>query len=183
MRIIAGRFKGIKIHVPGKRGVRPTTERVREALFSTLGDTVQNSHVLELFAGSGAFGFEALSRGAETVVFVDTDRKLTQALSQTAALLRVEQQVQILNMDVFKALSKLSGKKVIFDIVFCDPPYGQDWIRKLLSIPWLTDIIDSEGSLILEFESKLPDCEFPAGFETRFTKKYGDTTVRILKKK
>ena len=108
---------------------------------------------------------------------------MTDALSQTAALLGVEQHVQIFNIDVLKALSKLCVKDVTFDIVFCDPPYGQGWIQKLLSTPWLMDLTDSGGLLVLEYGSRAPIVEFPACFETRFSKEYGDTAVRILKKK
>ena len=183
MRIIAGRFKGNRIHVTGKRGVRPTTERVREALFSSLGDTVAGSRVLELFAGSGAYGFEALSRGAESVLFVEKDRKQAPALQRTAISLGVEDAVQILVLDAFKALSKLCVSDEKFDIVFCDPPYRQELVIKLLSTPWLTDLLTSDGVLILEAEAGLTELEIPAGLTNRFAKKYGDTAIRILQKK
>ncbi len=104
MRIIAGRFKGLRLPSPRKQGVRPTTDRVREALFSTLGHEVEDSRVLDLFAGTGAFGFEALSRGAASVVFVDDDRQVTHTLITTCDALRVVDQVRILTMSADQAV-------------------------------------------------------------------------------
>ena len=89
MRIIAGRFKGLRLPSPRTQSVRPTTDRVREALFSSLGSAVEGARVLDLFAGTGAFGFEALSRGATSVAFVDDDRQLTHTLIETCDVLEI----------------------------------------------------------------------------------------------
>ena len=101
MRIISGRFRGRRL--PSLRGgtVRPTTERVREAVFSTIGTAIEAAQVLDLFAGTGAFGFEALSRGASRVVFVDKNRKVAGIIAETAGILGVKDQVKIVVMEAF----------------------------------------------------------------------------------
>ena len=144
MRIIAGRFKGVRLPSPRNKSVRPTTDRVREALFSALGDAVQDSRVLDLFAGTGAFGFEAVSRGAESVVFVDQDRLVTKLLSQTAGSLNVQDRVVILTLTASQAIAKLAGLGRKFGIVFLDPPYETDWIQRVVSTPAFLELLEPE---------------------------------------
>jgi len=181
MRIIAGRFKGLRLPSPRKQGVRPTTDRVREALFSTLGPAVEGSRVLDLFAGTGAFGFEALSRGAASVVFVDDDRQVTHTLIKTCDALRVEDQVRILTMSADQAVRKLADSGDKFTIVFLDPPYGTEWVPKVVCNPVFADLFTSDGLLIIEREEKAPELAIPAGFSQEFGRKYGGTLVEIFR--
>ncbi len=183
MRIIAGRFKGTRLPSPKRKGLRPTSERVREAVFSTLGSTVVGCRVLELFAGTGAFGFEAISRGAASVVFVEEDGKSAETLARTTQSLRLHDEVRILNMDALDAVSQIHGRGSKFDIVFCDPPYSEEWIPRLLSAEQLLDLIEPGGLLILEGEARASHVEAPMNFETTFLRVYGDTRIQILQRR
>ena len=119
MRVIAGSAGGIQLHVP-KRGVRPTMDRVKAAIFSSLGNAVIDAHVLDLFAGSGALGIEALSRGAASVFFVDEDRQSIAAIEKNLGKARFQARVR--EQDVFEFLKRFSSSER-FEIIFADPPY------------------------------------------------------------
>jgi 16S rRNA (guanine966-N2)-methyltransferase len=122
VRIIAGEHRGRRIAVPARPGVRPTPDRVRETLFNWLGQRLDGLTCLDLFAGSGALGFEAASRGAVRVVLVEQDREAFQALLRTKELLRMSQ-AEIVHEDAFAYLRRASGE---FDLVFLDPPFRQN---------------------------------------------------------
>lgn len=179
MRIIAGRFKGIRIPSPRKGNVRPTTDRVREALFSILGSAVDRANVLDLFAGTGTFGFEALSRGASSVVFVDHDRDIARILGATAKALGIEGQVRILNLPVSKAAKHLREAGNQFGIVFLDPPYGEQVVPKLFAGPDLPSLLEPEGLLVVESEANAPECAAPSALRRSFSRRYGDTLIEI----
>jgi 16S rRNA (guanine966-N2)-methyltransferase len=181
MRIITGRFKGLRLPSPRNKGVRPTTDRVREALFSTLGHEVEGSQVLDLFAGTGAFGFEALSRGAASVVFVDDDRQVTHTLLNTCDAFRVVDQVRILTMSADQAVTKLADSGDKFTIVFLDPPYGTEWVPKVVCNPLFADLFATDGLLIIERDEKAPKLAISAGFAKEFSRKYGGTVVEIFR--
>ena len=121
MRVIAGSAGGIQLNVPS-RGVRPTMDRVKEAIFSSLGEAVIGARVLDLFAGSGALGIEALSRGATSVLFVDEDRQSTMAIEKNLA--KTKFRARVTGQDVFKFLKRYSSTEN-FGIIFADPPYEQ----------------------------------------------------------
>jgi len=122
VRIIAGEHRGRRIAVPARPGVRPTPDRVRETLFNWLGQRLDGLTCLDLFAGSGALGFEAASRGALRVVLVEQDREAFQALLRTQELLRTTQ-AEIVHEDAFAYLRRARGE---FDLVFLDPPFRQN---------------------------------------------------------
>ena len=117
MRVVAGEFKGRRLHTARGTRTRPTADRVREALFSMLGD-VSGASVLDLYAGSGALGIEALSRGAESAVFVERDRAALAALERNLDAIGARADVR--RQDVARFLARPEGT---FDLVFCDPPY------------------------------------------------------------
>lgn len=136
LRIIAGRWRGVPISFPEHSAIRPTPDRVRETIFNWLQPVVLNARCLDLFAGSGALGFEALSRGAAHVVFVDRDREITRHIEQSAAKLRAS----ALTIATADALEFLSGDAQPFDVVFVDPPYAADIVRTVcerLAQGWL----------------------------------------------
>ena len=131
MRIVGGKFRGRKIPVPQK-GVRPTSERVREAVMSILGNDWSGRRVLDCFAGSGAMGFEALSRGAQHVHFVDSSAAVCRHLSKVSELLKVETLVKVQKANAAEALNSLAARGQHFDILFFDPPYGQQLLDTVL---------------------------------------------------
>ena len=123
MRIIAGKFKSRTIITPSGSATRPTTDRARESLFNVLNNLIsfEDSCVLDLFAGSGALGFEALSRGAKSATFVERDRKAIAAIKANSAALEVASDIEIVAADVYTYLAKQSHRK--FDIILADAPY------------------------------------------------------------
>ena len=151
MRVIAGSAGGIRLAVP-KRGVRPTMDRVKAAIFSSLGDAVAGARVLDLFAGSGALGIEALSRGASFAMFVEEDRQSAEMIERNLAKTKLKGRVR--QEDVFDFLRHISGAET-FQIIFADPPYektkhGDSYTEKLVTNEVLPRLLDSSGVFVLE---------------------------------
>ena len=180
MRVIAGSAGGLRLAAP-KRGVRPTMDRVKAAIFSSLGDTVIGARVLDLFAGSGALGIEALSRGAASVLFVEEDRQSIAAIKKNLA--KVNLTGRIRQENVFDFLRRSAGMEN-FQIIFADPPYeqtkpGERYTEKLLSNEVLPQLLDSDGVFVLE---KRPNELIPAInlWDVVRARKYGATEVLFL---
>lgn len=150
LRIIGGEWRGRRIRFPGTGGIRPTPDRVRETLFNWLAPVIEGSRCLDLFAGSGALGLEALSRGAKAVTFIERDRLASAQLRETAALL-AGNRAKVINAD---ALTWLGGTPTLHDIVFLDPPFDSavlaDCMRTLETLGWLAP----EASIYLEMPAK-----------------------------
>jgi 16S rRNA (guanine966-N2)-methyltransferase len=180
MRVIAGRAGGARLLVP-KTGTRPTMDRVKAAIFSSLGELVIGAQVLDLFAGSGALGIEALSRGAAGAVFVDEDRQSIAVIEKNLAKTHFEGRVYQENVFTFL---KRSSSTATFRIIFADPPYeemnsGEAFTDKLLVNENLPRLIDRDGVFVLE---KRPDEHFPELKCWRLLrqKAYGATEVLFL---
>ena len=158
MRVIAGTAGRLRIEAP-KSLARPSTDRLREALFSILGTRVTDARVLDLFAGSGALGIEALSRGAQSALFVDSDRLASKAIDRNLQHTRLDDRGRILQRDAMQALKGLRGP---FDLVFADPPYftgGErevDHGRTLLACESLVALMAEDGVLVLETGNREP---------------------------
>jgi len=177
MRVIAGSAGGIQLEVP-KCGVRPTMDRVKAAIFSSLANKVIGARVLDLFAGSGALGIEALSRGAATVLFVDEGRRAMETIQRNLAKTRSEAETR--QQEVFEFLRRAIslGK---FDIIFADPPYqqtkqGERFTDKLLVNESLPLLLEQDGVFILE---KRPGETIPESpvWKLVHRRKYGATEV------
>ena len=132
MRIIAGEFRGRTLRPPGDRRTRPTADRVREAWFNILGDRLSGATVVDLFAGSGALGLEALSRGACCVDFVEFGKSAVAALRANVTTLDADERVRVHRVDALRFVNRLD--EGAFDIAFADPPYGEDHGRELIRI-------------------------------------------------
>ena len=180
MRIIAGRFKGHRLPSPRAGGVRPTSERVREAVFSALGTDIYGARVLDLFVGTGAFGFEALSRGASEVVFVDRDPAIAVDLVRTAAALSVEHQIRVTTSVAGRAVKELVAGGDTFGIIFLDPPYQSSLLAEVMCDPLFPRLLDPEGLLVVEREARAYEMPIPAVFSQIFTRKYGGTMVEFF---
>jgi 16S rRNA (guanine966-N2)-methyltransferase len=180
MRIIAGRAKGRTLKVPASI-TRPTMDRVRAAIFSMLGERVPGARILDLFAGTGAIGIEALSRGAAAAVFVDRDKKSVEVIRQNLALLQFSGDIRQID-----AISYLQRQQERFDLIFADPPYSstaeRDALSELMLLPELLNAMTEEGLLILECEKKqtLPE---RLGLEKIIDRTYGVTRIVILRRK
>ena len=180
MRVIAGSAGGIRLAVP-KSGVRPTMDRVKAAIFSSLGEAVIGARVLDLFAGSGALGIEALSRGAASAIFVEDERQSTQAIEKNLA--KTNLKARIRQQDVFDFLRQRSNPEK-FEIIFADPPYekfqhGKSYTEKLLNNEDLPQLLESDGIFVLE---KWPGEDLPESQFWRVVrqKAYGATEVLFL---
>lgn len=140
MRIVGGRFRGRRLAAPRAQAIRPTSDRLRESLFNILahgyGDPLVEARVLDLFAGTGALGFEAASRGAARVVLVERDRRARAAIGQTLERLGSPPQLELVAADAFDALRRLASAGERFDLVFVDPPFGESLhLRVLDALP------------------------------------------------
>ena len=129
MRIISGRWKGHGLNVLRGRGIRPTSDRVREAWMSALGDKLTTARILELFAGSGALGLEALSRGAASATFVESAKEPLRILTANIELLGAQSECKIVRADAFQFLKK---PVEVFDLALADPPYAGEAARRLV---------------------------------------------------
>lgn len=152
MRVIAGRAGGVRLVSP-KSGVRPTMDRVKAAIFSSLGELVIGARVLDLFAGSGALGIEALSRGAESALFVEADRQSTMVIDKNLATAKLVGRVRQQEVFAFLKNALTTGGK--FQIIFADPPYdamksGERFTDKLLSNEALPRLLEADGVFVLE---------------------------------
>ena len=132
LRIIAGEFKGRRLKAPNGRTVRPTADRVKEAWFSILQQSIPDARVLDLFAGSGALGFEALSRGAVAVDFVETHKASLAAIRDNADLLDVAARITIHRSDAMRFAERLQPGA--YDVAFADPPYATDDAERLVAL-------------------------------------------------
>jgi 16S rRNA (guanine966-N2)-methyltransferase len=180
MRVIAGIAGGIQLNVP-KSGVRPTMDRVKGAIFSSLGDKVIGARVLDLFAGSGALGIEALSRGAASASFIEKDGTAIEVIERNLTKTKLRGHVR--RADVFGLLENVSGGEQ-FDIIFADPPYektasGERYTELLLGSKALAQKLDPSGVFVLE---KMPAEELtPLDlWNVVRAKKYGATEVLFL---
>ena len=184
MRVIAGSAGGLSLTVP-ESVTRPTTDRVREALFSSLGDRVIDAEVLDLYAGSGALGIEALSRGAHTALFVETDERAAAALRRNLERTHLEAEVRNTTVASFlrgPSLGSASG----FDLIFADPPYARDdatrsELEALLASETLLQSLRPGGLFVLEGMDKFPlPHPDPALWESLRERRYGGTRLHYL---
>ncbi|WP_299923180.1 16S rRNA (guanine(966)-N(2))-methyltransferase RsmD [uncultured Pelagimonas sp.] len=182
MRIIAGEFRGRRLASVGKGDagahLRPTTDRVRESLFNTLiggrfGEPIEDVHVLDLFAGTGALGLEALSRGATHVTFVDDGRAAGKLIRDNIATLGCKAETKLISRDA----TRLPQADTACQLIFLDPPYGKELGEKALLTAHQTGWIAS-GALIVWEESSAQ--EAPDGFGLLDHKRYGDTWITFL---
>ena len=160
---------------PDVEGLRPTPERVRQTVFNWLGQDLTGKTCLDLFAGTGAFGFEALSRNAKNVVMVENSSAAYHALLQNQQLLDATNS-QILRQDVLVYLSQNTQQ---FDIIFCDPPYHKDWLNKIL--PTLNQHLSPNGLLYIEAEFELESSELLGAWQLIKQNKAGNVYYHLLK--
>lgn len=185
MRLTGGFLKGRVIFYKKTPDIRPTQSIVREAIFNMLGESVKQSSVLELFAGTGAMGFEALSRGASSVTFVDNCSQSIKTLLKNTKILKMEEKVDILKMDAESAIRKLQKQGCLFDIIFADPPYSFTLLKIRRVFLKALEILKDDGFFIIETDKNKSVLEnfVPSGIELKKEKRYGSTKVSIFWKK
>ena len=178
MRVISGKLKGRKIEGFDLDGTRPTMERVKESLFAMIQDKLDGAVVLDLFAGSGNLGIEAISQGAKKAVLVD-NIKAIKVIEKNVNNLNIEPFAFIVHSDYIKAIEKY--KDIKFDIIFLDPPYKTDFIGKSIKKITEYDMLSDSGIIVCE-SSMIDKIVYPIIYSVVKDRKYGDKYVVILKK-
>lgn len=157
MRIIAGKFRSRRLKGPGLLSLRPTSDRLRETLFNILGPSVEDSLFVDLYAGTGAIGIEAISRGARQVIFVESNPKAAKLTRENLAALDVFSGAELIEADAAKALEKLTKRRVLADFVFLDPPYeNTKEYTFVLEFLDTSHLIAPQGLVIVEHSPKMP---------------------------
>lgn len=173
LRIAGGTARGIPITEPRGYRLRPTSGLVREAVFNILGDLVEGSAALDLYAGTGALGIEALSRGAAAATFIDAEAAACQAILQTLARAGLATKATVLRGRLPTALASIRGP---FNLIFLDPPYQDDAVETLLALPVL---VASGGLVVYEHASRYNPPERPDGLRLTERRVYGDSAIAL----
>jgi 16S rRNA (guanine966-N2)-methyltransferase len=178
LRIIAGQWRGRKLHFPTIQQIRPTPDRVRETLFNWLMPVVEGARCLDLFAGSGALGLEALSRGASEVVFCDSNKKITRYLKDTLDLLGSDK-AQVVNQD---GLDFLQACDLPFDIVFLDPPYDAGVLLTCCELLEQHQLLKTDARIYLEHRGDLPVDKLPNNWHVIREKQAGQVCYQLVRR-
>lgn len=183
MRVIAGDYKGRQLKPVPHRLTRPTTDKVKEAVFQMAGPFFDGGLCLDLFAGSGGLGIEALSRGIEKVIFVDKNNQAIQTIHENIASIRANERTEVYRTEAFRALKAASKRELVFKLIFLDPPYGKVALESLLEKIDEYNLLEKEGIIICEHESRTTLPEKVGAFELEKTEIYGSTTaISIFKR-
>ena len=179
MRVITGRARGVTLKTPEGLQTRPTTDRVKEALFSVIHFDIPGAHVLDLFGGTGQLGIEALSRGAKRAVFVDESDKACKLINENLRRTRLEQEGTVVRGDYLAYLGRCREK---FNIIFLDPPYAEVFLENALKRITEIDILQSGGIIVTERPvGKELSFEWE-GYTRSKDYKYGNTLVTLFRK-
>ena len=182
MRIIAGAYKGRRLATPRGETTRPTADQVRIALLDTLMPRLPEARVLDLFAGAGGVGLEALSRGAAQATFVERDARAVHALRANVTTLGVERAVRIVRDDVRRALSTLRRDGGRFDVVFLDPPYDGDDVATTLEALAESDVLADGAVVIAQHLTKRAPAASFGGLAAFRTRRFGETTLTFFRR-
>lgn len=177
VRVTGGRLGGRRLRTPAD-GARPTSDRVRESLFTRLGD-LEGTTVLDLYAGTGVLGAEAVSRGAERAVFVEREARCVAVLEQNLKRLGLEQRTQVMPTDVVRALRQLGTRRERFDLVLLDPPYASEEVPRALQALCDSGVLLPGATVVVEHHRRhpVPDQQ---GLRPCDTREYGDTAITRL---
>ena len=175
VRVTGGALKGFQLAEPGGARLRPTSARVREAIFNVLAARIDGAAVLDLFAGTGALGIEALSRGAGRAVFVESHRPAARAIVQSLARAGLAEQGSVVRGVLPAALDSLDGP---FGLVFSDPPYDSE--QALPTLAALAPLLSEGGLVVYEHRSRYNPPERPLGLTLSDRRVYGDTAVAFF---
>ncbi|WP_281267679.1 16S rRNA (guanine(966)-N(2))-methyltransferase RsmD [Streptohalobacillus salinus] len=183
LRVVAGEHKGRKLNTVANKLTRPTSDKVKEALFNRIGPFFNGGVALDLFAGSGGLGIEALSRGIDKVIFVDQQLQAIQKVKENLTSLALNERAEVYRNDAFRALKALGKREIIFDYIFLDPPYKQDFYDKILEALTKYNLTNENTLLILEHDTSVVLPEIIHGFKQLRSEKYGGITVISLYQK
>jgi len=180
MRIISGTSKGRKLVTPKKYSLRPTSDRVKESLFNILASEIEGKVVLDLFAGTGNLGIEALSRGARKVIFVEKGRQALRLIQANLNQFGLEDRSEILPKDVNRAIGILKQRGECFDLILMDPPYERGLIQRTLMKLNSHQIYHRDSILVIEHNRREPLPHILDGWNLIRQQKIGDTLLSFL---
>lgn len=180
MKVISGSLKGRYIKGYNIEGTRPTMDRVKESIFGTIQTYLKDSIVLDLFAGSGNLGIEAISNGCQYCYFIDNNKEVIKVLKKNIETFNINNKCSINLEDYNKALKKFKENNIKFDIIFIDPPYKYEIIEELINKIQNYNLLTSNGILVLEFQKDKIKDEYP-NLKLLKKKKYSDKYVYIFK--
>lgn len=176
MRVIAGKYKGRRLETPADYAIRPTTDKVKEALFSILTEKIWGSRVLDLFSGTGSLGLEALSRGAACCVFGDHSRESLRLIRENIAHCKAQEGARVVPGDFRKTLGSLTEQ---FDIILLDPPYGRDLLMPAFELIGQQGLLADGGIIVAEHRKEEVLSETLCGFSKVKERKYGIIKLSI----
>lgn len=179
MRIISGKYKGRKIDAYTIEGTRPTMDRVKESFIGMIQSKIIDSVCLDLFAGSGSVGLELISNGAKKCYFVDSNTKVVDTLNQNIKKFKITDDIEIIKNNYEDALKSFAKNKIMFDIIFLDPPYKSNYIMPTIKLIKDLNLLGDGGIIICEYEEETIDVPF---YELIKEKKYGSKKIKIYKK-
>jgi 16S rRNA (guanine966-N2)-methyltransferase len=180
IRIIGGELKGRKLITVSGADTRPTADRVRESIFNILGGHVRGAHVLDLYAGTGAMGLEALSRGAQFAFFIDDQKAALSALKKNIKTCSLEDRCTVVKWNIFGNLNTLRSHRPAFNLVYIDPPYNKDMIQPTLSNLDLSQCLAKGARLVVEHSMHEAIPEIGPAFKIADLRRYGKTLVSFL---
>lgn len=181
MRVISGEHRGRKlVAVPGK-GTRPTTDKIKESIFNMIGPYFSGGIALDLYAGTGGLGIEALSRGIERCVFVERDPKAFSVVKQNVAACRLEERAELYRNDAGRALKQLFKRKIAFDVVFLDPPYAHQHIAEEIMQMQEGGLLAEGAWIVAEHDSAIRLLDVIGECCLDRTSTYGETTITIYR--
>ena len=180
MRIITGRALGLKLVTPKNYLVRPTADRVKEALFNIIQSRVPGSVVLDAFAGTGNLGLEAWSRGAEQIVYFDQSRESLRLVKANVEKARAGEAVRMIHTDALNGIAMMAQQKLQFDIIFSDPPYNKGLNERVYKALLKYPVLKAGGLLVLEHSLEEEPQEYIESETEIRTEKYGDTKISLI---
>jgi len=186
MRIIAGNLKGSTLHIPKDKNTRPLKDLTRESIFNLLTHSnkiyleLKQSNVLDLYAGTGSFGLECLSRQAKSVCFVEKKKDAIEILEKNINKLKVRNDIKIFFNDVFKLIEKQNFFKLKFDLIFCDPPFKDTSVEKLIGLIFNKNLLNKNGVIILHRRKNTKE-NFPDYFNIVEERIYGISKITFGK--
>jgi len=180
MRIITGSAKGAKLKAPSGLDTRPTADRVKESVFNILSDIVVDARVLDIFAGTGNLGLEALSRGAKSAVFVDNSHDSVAIIKENAQHTKLADHVEICKNDVLRALDRFVQTGRCFDLLFCDPPYSRGFVQAVLDKLDKHPIMALDGVIVIEHSRHEQIADEWEHLQLKRTERYGATLISFL---
>lgn len=181
MRIVAGTHRGRPLVGPKGPGLRPTADRVRESLFNLLGQFFEGGEVLDLYAGTGALAFEALSRGMSGAVLVDPGAESARLVAENARTLGMEERIELLRMPVGRAIPRLAADGRRFALVLADPPYAEQVVSDVARAVGEGGLLAEGGTLVVEHGRRELAPEAVAGLQRVDSRRFGDTMVSLYR--